>query len=81
MRLAKVERGRGLPAKLVFAMIRVIGGMRAPDVVRTLVYRKSFFGGPHGALTQKVMRGPSEWSIGDRELMAAYVSKLNQCSF
>lgn len=27
------------------------------------------------------MRGPSEWSVGDRELMAAYVSRINQCSF
>jgi hypothetical protein len=81
MRLGNVERGRGLSAKLLFAMIRMIGGMRAPDVVRTLVHRKPFFGAPHSALTQQVMRGPSEWSIGDRELMAAFVSKLNRCSF
>ena len=31
--------------------------------------------------THEAMRGPSEWSIGDRELMAAYVSKLNDCAF
>jgi AhpD family alkylhydroperoxidase len=27
------------------------------------------------------MRGPSAWSVGDRELMAAFVAKSNQCEF
>jgi uncharacterized peroxidase-related enzyme len=27
------------------------------------------------------MRGASDWSVGDRELMAAYVSKLNESAF
>ena len=27
------------------------------------------------------MRGPSDWSIGDRELMAAFVSKVNESPF
>ena len=27
------------------------------------------------------MRGPSAWSVGDRELMAAYVARTNQCEF
>ena len=27
------------------------------------------------------MRGPSAWSVGDRELMAAYVSKVNESAF
>jgi len=28
-----------------------------------------------------VMRGPSAWSIADRELMATFVSKTNECEF
>jgi len=28
-----------------------------------------------------VMRGPSPWSVGERELFAAFVSRLNQCVF
>lgn len=28
-----------------------------------------------------VLRGPGEWDIADRELMAAYVSSLNACRF
>jgi len=27
------------------------------------------------------MRGPSAWSVGDRELMAAYVAKVNESAF
>ncbi len=30
---------------------------------------------------QEAMRGPSTWTIGDRELMAAVVSQANQCDF
>ena len=32
-------------------------------------------------LTHEAMRGPSAWSIGDRELMAAFVSKVNESQF
>jgi uncharacterized peroxidase-related enzyme len=31
--------------------------------------------------THEAMRGPSAWSVGDRELMAAFVSKMNECAF
>jgi alkylhydroperoxidase family enzyme len=31
--------------------------------------------------TQGVMRGPSELSAGERELIAALVSKRNECEF
>jgi hypothetical protein len=27
------------------------------------------------------MRGPSEWTVGERELFAAFTSRLNQCPF
>jgi hypothetical protein len=45
------------------------------------MYRKEFFGQPWTDLTQQVMRGPSQWSVGEREIFAAYVSRLNQCVF
>jgi AhpD family alkylhydroperoxidase len=32
-------------------------------------------------LTHEAMRGRSTWSVGDRELMAAYVSKVNDSPF
>jgi len=51
------------------------------DVVRTMRYRSELFGRPFSALLQHVMRGPSEWSPGERELFAAFVSARNQCPF
>jgi hypothetical protein len=80
MRLARVHAGHGVKDKLKLAMIRILSG-HAPGVVRTLLYRKEFFGRPFSALTQDVMRGPSPWPLGEREIFAAYVSRLNQCVF
>ncbi len=81
MRLSNVERGDRLSSRLLYAVVRVVSGYRVPDVVRTLRYRAHLFGAPHSAHTQAVMRGPSEWSVGERELFAAFVSRLNHCHF
>ena len=81
MRVPSVERGRGLKAKLFFAMIRVVSGHRTPDVIRTLYFRREMFGRPMNEVFQEVMRGPSEWSVGERELFASWVSKKNECEF
>jgi hypothetical protein len=80
MRLAIVERG-GPGDRLLYGIIRTMSGFRAPDVIRTLRYRRPFFGQPHSAHTHASMRGPSAWSVGERELFAAFVSRLNQCHF
>lgn len=81
MRVRAVEHRHGLPQKLKLAMIRVFSGRRVPDVVKTLLYRPDFFGKAQAAWTQAVLRGPSDWSVGERELFAAFTSKLNQCVF
>ncbi len=81
MRLRAVERGHRLPQRLKLMLIRVVSGRRVPDVVKTLIYRSEFFGRPMCDWTQAVMRGPSAWSVGERELFAAFTSRLNQCVF
>jgi hypothetical protein len=81
MRLAKVDHGHAIAQKLQLGLIRLLSGRAAPGVVRTLLYREEFFGRAHNRLTQRVMRGPSDWSVGERELFAAFVSRLNQCPF
>jgi hypothetical protein len=50
-------------------------------VVRTLRFERHLFGAPMNEVFQTVMRGPSEWSVGERELFAAWVSKKNECEF
>jgi len=81
MRLSKVETGAGLGSKAFFALVRLLSGHRAPDILRVMKYRPALFGGPFSALTQRVMRGESDWSVGERELFAAFVSHLNHCPF
>jgi hypothetical protein len=81
MRLRVVERGHGLRQKIIMAVIRVVSRRRVVDIIRTLLYRPEFFGRPISVWTQAVMRGPSEWSVGERELFAAFASRLNQCVF
>jgi AhpD family alkylhydroperoxidase len=79
MRLEILDRGHRLHTKAIMALIRVFSGHPVVDAVKLALYRADFYGG--GPLTHEAMRGPSDWSIGDRELMAAYVSKANQCPF
>jgi hypothetical protein len=81
MRLARLEHHHGLKEKLILGMIRVLQKRRAPDILRTLFYRPEFLGRPISRWTQAVMRGPSDWSVAERELFAAFTSRLNQCVF
>lgn len=79
MRLAILDRGHGISAKAMLAVIRIVSRHPVPDAVKLALYRPSFYQG--GRLTQEAMRGPSEWSVADRELMAAYISKVNETEF
>lgn len=56
-------------------------GSEALDVVKSLRYRPELFGRPFSDALDVVMRGPSEWSAGERELFAAFTSLLRQCPF
>ncbi len=53
----------------------------APEVAGALAYRSALWGAPFSEALHQVMRGPSDWSPGERELFAAFVSALNQCPF
>jgi hypothetical protein len=81
MRLAALDGGHSLKHKALFVMIRLMSRHPVPDVVKTLTYRPAFFGAQMNPLFQETMRGPSEWTVGERELMAAFVSKTNECEF
>ena len=81
MRLRILDYGQSFGTKALFAFIRM--GSRQPvlDVVKLVSYRPDFYGKPMSKVTQEAMRGSSTWSVGDRELMAAFVSRTNQCEF
>jgi hypothetical protein len=80
MRLRKVERGHRLAQRFVLGIMRVLGTPPA-DVVRMLLYRPGLFGKPYSAWIQAVMRGPSDWTVGERALFGAFVSRTNRCPF
>jgi AhpD family alkylhydroperoxidase len=81
MRLPEIDRGDGLANRLLIRLISIVSGMRLPDAARVAFYHKDFFGTPMGAWTQAAMRGPSEWTVAERELMAAMVAKWNSSAF
>jgi alkylhydroperoxidase/carboxymuconolactone decarboxylase family protein YurZ len=81
MRLRILDSGHGFSTKALFALIQTVSCQRVLDVIKLVKYRPDFYGGPMQGVTHEAMRGPSTWSVGDRELMAAFVAKTNQCEF
>lgn len=61
--------------------IRLASGREPSDILKLFYYRRDFFGDPFTAWVEAVLRGSSPWSVGERELMATFVSNLNGCRF
>ncbi len=81
MRLAALDHGHRWRERTKLWLIRTLRGVERLDIIQTFLYRPNFFGRPFLAVIQSVLRGHSRWSVGERELFAAFVSKLNQCHF
>jgi len=81
MRLSILDTGHSFGTKVLFAFIRTVSRQPTPEPLKLIAYRPDFFGNHMKAVTHEAMRGPSEWSVGDRELMAAFVSKVNACEY
>lgn len=81
MRLKRLEHGHRLPQRILIGLIGLLSRERAPDVIRMLLYRPAFFGTPMNEAFHSALRGPSPWTVGERELFAAFVSRQNQCVF
>lgn len=81
MRLAILDKGHSLGTKALFALIRAASRQPVLDVIKLVKYRADFYGAPMQEVTQEAMRGASAWSVADRELMAAFVAKTNQCEW
>jgi uncharacterized peroxidase-related enzyme len=81
MRLAILDSGHGFGTKALFVFLRAVSRQPIPEVLKLVMYRPDFFGTLMKTVTHEAMRGVSAWSVGDRELMAAFVSKMNECEF
>jgi uncharacterized peroxidase-related enzyme len=51
------------------------------ELFMVLRHRPEFFGGPWVAFIQDLMRGPSPWTVAERELFAAFVSRQQGTAF
>ncbi len=81
MRLAVLDEGHAQPEAEMLMMIRERSGNEPLGVIKTLLYRPELFGEPFSEALEVAMRGPSEWSTGERELFAGFTSLLRQCPF
>jgi hypothetical protein len=81
MRLAVVDNGHAPAEAAMLEAIAQRAGTEPLGVVKTLLYRPKLFGAPFSEALEVAMRGPSEWSPGERELFAAFTSLLRQCPF
>ncbi len=81
MRLEILNRGYRPGTKLLFAIIKLVSRHPVPDAARLVFYRPDFYGAQAKQFTHETMRGPSAWSVAERELMAAYVSTVNENAF
>jgi uncharacterized peroxidase-related enzyme len=81
MRLAILDSGHSFGTKALFAFIGAVSRQPVLDAVKMIKYRADFYGNPMSRVTQDAMRGPSAWTVGDRELMAALIAKTNECEW
>jgi AhpD family alkylhydroperoxidase len=81
MRLDILSRGYRPGTRLLFALIRLMSGQPLPDAAKLVFYRPDFYGNRAKEFTHEAMRGPSAWPVADLELMAAYVSAVNDSAF
>jgi hypothetical protein len=80
MRLKLLHSGHRWTQKPFLALIRALAG-QVPGPIATMSYRPAFFGKAFSQCLQEAMREPSPWSVGERELFAAFVSHRNQCPY
>jgi uncharacterized peroxidase-related enzyme len=81
MRIHQVEKGESILNQMLIRFISMVSGMRLPDAARIVMYHKDFYGAPMAAWTHAAMRGKSNWTVGEREMMAAMTAKWNACPF
>ena len=79
MRLPLEQRLRPLQKLALRAFKALLGG--APGPVLIASYNKQFFGNGWAPCMKKGMRSATEWSVGEVELFAAFVSRINSCGY
>jgi len=79
VRLDNVSHKHKLKEKLILKLIATVSRRRVPDVVKTLLYRRDFWGDHESELIQASLRGANDWTVGERELFASFTARLEAC--
>ena len=80
MRLASYQLGARRSQRGFVRLTRALGA-ELDDVGKAAMRRPGFFGKPFLAFAHSLLREPSAWCVGERELFAAVVSRANSCQF
>jgi hypothetical protein len=80
MRLKILQEGHRPFQKLQLKIMKTVAG-QIPGPVAILSYQRELFGKFFAACLQEAMRQCTEWSKGEVELLAAFISKQNKCLF
>jgi uncharacterized peroxidase-related enzyme len=81
MRPDVLEHGHRLRARLFIRLVRLLTRQRLDAVAQMALYRPDFFGRPMFDFGSEVLRGRSFWTPAEREFLAVYTSRLNECPF
>jgi hypothetical protein len=81
MRLEILEKGHRPLQKIILHFMRSSSTGNAPAPVLVMSYRRELFGKYLAACFQEGMRTAKKWTIGEVELFAAFVSRLNECKY
>ena len=80
MRIAAPEHGHRPLQKVQLALIRALVG-HVPGPILVMSYRRNLFGKQFSRCLEEGMRRGRAWTQPEREIFAAFVSKLNQCAY
>lgn len=81
MRLSVLDNGHRRRARLFLALTSTMSRVESPDITKMLLYRPGFLTRPLLELTAGAMRGPSYWTVGEREYLAMCTARLHRCPF
>jgi hypothetical protein len=81
MRLTILENGHRPVQKLLLGIFKTLTGGLVPGPILALSYRRELCGKYLAACYQEGLREATQWSVGEVELFAAFVSKLNDCRY
>lgn len=81
MRLEILDNGHSKVQKIFLTLIRKMMGGFVPGPILMQSYRPDFFGKPYNDAVAAALRGTKVWTKAEVEILAAFVSKNNECQF